>query len=288
MKPTSFEYSDPETVEGALELLAKHGSDAKVLAGGQSLVPLLNFRLAQPARLVDINRIESLAYLHRRGGALLIGTLTRQAALERSPDAAEGWPLLREALAEVAHPQIRNRGTVGGTVAHADPAAELPVAFAALDVRFHVRSVRGTRTLGWRELFVTHLTTSLDPDELLTEIEVPPLPRGTGSAFVEFAPRHGDFALAGAAAVVTMSDGVCRHARVALLGAADTPARSAGAEAALTGARLDAGILAEAARAAVADVHPTGDVHAGSDYRRDLLESMVGRALRRALDRVDG
>jgi CO/xanthine dehydrogenase FAD-binding subunit len=288
VKPPPFEYHDPRGVDEALELLAEHGEDAKVLAGGQSLVPLLNFRLAQPEHLIDIGRIDSLAYVHRRDGVLRIGTMTRQATLEASPLVAEHWPLLTDALRFVAHAQIRNRGTVGGSVAHADPAAELPVALAALDAKLHVRSRRGTRTLAWRDFFITHLTTALEPDELLIEIEVPPLPPGTGSAFTEFARRHGDFALGGAAALVTIEDGVCRRARIALLAAADTPLRPEAAERSLEGASTGDESAAQAARLAVADVSPTGDIHGGSEYRKLLLEAMVRRAVVQATDQAGG
>ena len=283
MKPPPFEYDDPQTVDEALALLAEHGEDAKVLAGGQSLVPLLNFRLANPDRIVDVNSVSELDYLHLEDGVLRIGALTRHATLERSSEAAEAVPLLRDAVRQVGHVQIRNRGTVGGSVAHADPAAELPVAFKALGARFHVRSARGKRVLGDDELFVTHLTTSLAPDELLTEIEVPVPPGGTRGALVEFTRRHGDFALAGAAVLVQLDgDGVCRAASIALLAAAPIPLRAHAAEEVLLGSRLDATTAAEAASRAVADVSPTGDIHGSSEYRRGLLETMVRRALAEA------
>jgi CO/xanthine dehydrogenase FAD-binding subunit len=224
MKPAPFEYDAPESVEEALELLARYGDDAKVLAGGQSLVPLLNFRLARPERLVDINRIDELAHLRADGDRLKIGALTRTAQLERSELVAERWPILREAVRLAGHPQIRSRGTVGGSVAHADPAAELPVVLTALEARFVVRSLRGTRTVEARDLFVGYLTTTLEPDELLVEIDVPPLPTGAGAAFVEYARVHGDFALAGAAVVVSRD-----RTAVTLLGAGPTPVADAAA-----------------------------------------------------------
>jgi CO/xanthine dehydrogenase FAD-binding subunit len=183
VKPPLFDYHDPTAVEGVLDLLSQHGEDAKLLAGGQSLVPLLNFRLASPDHLIDLGHIPSLAYIRRRDGVLRIGAMTRQATLEASPLVAEHWPLLTGALGFVAHAQIRNRGTVGGSVAHADPAAELPVAFTVLDATFHVRSRSGTRSVSPRDFFITHLTTSIEPHELLVEIEVPPVQPGTGWAF---------------------------------------------------------------------------------------------------------
>jgi CO/xanthine dehydrogenase FAD-binding subunit len=287
MKPPPFEYDDPATLDETLALLAEHGDDAKVLAGGQSLVPLLNFRLARPARLVDVNRLEELAYVRFDDGTLRIGALARHSALERSEEVARRVPLLAQAVALVGHVQIRNRGTVGGSVAHADPAAELPVAFAALDARFRVRSRRGERVLDADELFLMQLTTSLEPDELLTEIELRVPPPRTGSAFVEFARRHGDFALGGAAVVVTLArDGSCERARVALLAASSTPLRCREVEEWLTGHPLDDATLGAAAERAVAGVHPTGDIHGSSEYRRDLVRVMVQRALTQAAERA--
>jgi len=287
VKPPPFAYDDPTTLDEALALLEEHGDDAKVLAGGQSLVPLLNFRLARPERIVDINKLDPLAYVRADEGVLRIGTLTRHAALERSRDVAARVPLLSEAVSLVGHVQIRNRGTVGGSVAHADPAAELPVAFAALETRYHVRSRDHDRVIESDEMFVTHLTTALEADELLTEIEVPVPPPRTGAAFVEFARRHGDFALGGAAVLLTLDDGgFCKRARIALLAAAPTPIRAREAEEWLLGATIDAATAGEAAARAVADVHPTGDIHGGTEYRRALVETLVQRALLRAAERA--
>ena len=198
MKPAPFDYAAPGTVDEALSLL---GEDAKALAGGQSLVPLLNFRLARPMLIVDLNGIAELGTIRRARGALRIGALVRQRALERSRLVAEGWPVLRDAVSHVAHPAIRNRGTVGGSAAHADPAAELPCALAALGARFHVRSRRGTRSIGAREFFVGPLESALEADELLTEIEVPPVAADAHQGFAEHARTHGDFALACVAVV---------------------------------------------------------------------------------------
>ncbi len=286
MKPPRFGYHAVREVDEALALLAEHGDDAKVLAGGQSLVPLLNFGLAAPAQLVDLNRVGALSYVRRRAGTLYIGAMTRQATLELSGVVATHWPLLISALELVAHPQVRNRGTVGGSMAHADPAAELPVAGAALDARFHVRSTRGTRELRWDEFFVTHLTTVLEPDELLIEIEVPPLPDGTGWALAEFSRSHGDFGLGGVAALVTANGDGCRDVRIALLGAAETPVRAREAEQALVGSIVDERTATEAARLSASDIRPAGDMHGGSEYRRDLIEAMVRRAVLDAAGRA--
>jgi carbon-monoxide dehydrogenase medium subunit/6-hydroxypseudooxynicotine dehydrogenase subunit alpha len=266
-------------MDEALELLAEHGEDAKALAGGQSLVPLLNFRLTYPEHVIDLSRVPGLGYVRRQNGVLRIGAMTRQATLERSPVVAEHWPLLIDALAFVAHAQIRNRGTVGGSVAHADPAAELPVAFTALDASFHAQSRGGRRSISCGEFFVTHLTTALEPDELLVEIEVPPVPQNTGWAFTEYARRHGDFALGGAAVLLTTDGGVCARARVALLAAGDTPLRASAAERSLVGRAVSEESAAEAARLAVTDINPTGDIHGSSEYRRNLIEGMVRRAI---------
>jgi CO/xanthine dehydrogenase FAD-binding subunit len=263
VKPAPFEYVAPRSLDEAVGLL---GEDAKALAGGQSLVPLLNFRLARPELVVDINGLSELARLERDDGVLRIGALTRQSALDRSGLVAAEWPLLSQAVRFVGHPQIRNRGTVGGSVAHADPAAELPVALAALDARFTAQSPRGQRTLGAGELFMGPLTTALEPDELLTEIEVPRPPERAGSAFVEHARTHGDFAIAGAAAVVAPAE----HAAIALLGAGPAPVRASAAERAL----VDGAEAREAAALAASSVE--------EGHRRALIAELVRRAIEEA------
>jgi CO/xanthine dehydrogenase FAD-binding subunit len=260
VKPAPFDYSAPETLDEALALLHE---DSRPLAGGQSLVPLLNFRLARPERLVDLGGVRELDYLRSDDGVLRIGAMTRQAILERSPVVAESWPLLARAVRLVGHPQIRSRGTVGGSVAHADPAAELPAALLALDARMHVRSTRGTRSIHSGEFFVGPLTTSLEPDELLTEIEVPAVPAHARAAFAEEARTHGDFATAGAAVVLAPGE----HAAVALLGAGPVPLRAGQAERALVagGGAADSAALA-------ADGIEDG-------HRRALLTALVRRAI---------
>jgi carbon-monoxide dehydrogenase medium subunit/6-hydroxypseudooxynicotine dehydrogenase subunit alpha len=285
MKPTPFDYHDVRDVDEALALVAEFGDEAKVLAGGQSLVPLLNFRLAQPSQVIDLNRVDTLSYVRRSKNALRIGAMTRQATLEQSALVQRHWPLLPLALRLVGHAQIRNRGTVGGSVAHADPAAELPTAFACLDAHFHVRSKTQQRRVHWDEFFVTHLTTSLESDEVLVGIEVPPPTPRTGSSFVEFSRRHGDFALGGAAALITTDGTVCTKAAIAMLGAADTPRRSTAAEEALVGSAIDDATARDAARIAIADIAPPGDIHGSTEYRRALIETMVRRAILEAAER---
>jgi CO/xanthine dehydrogenase FAD-binding subunit len=263
MKPAPFAYEAPRSLDHALGLLDE---DAKPLAGGQSLIPLLNFRLARPALLVDLNQIAELSYVRRAGGALRIGALTRQATIERSELVARGWPLLSSAVRLVAHPAIRSRGTVGGTVVHADPTAELPVALTALGARFTLRSPGRTRTLSAEELFLGPMTTALRADELLTEIEVPASPAGARSSFVEHARTHGDFALAGAAVVLVPGE----HAAIALLGAGPRPVRASAAERGL----LDGAAPVEVGRLAASDLE--------DGYRRALLVELVRRAVAEA------
>jgi CO/xanthine dehydrogenase FAD-binding subunit len=261
MKPAPFDYAAPRSLDEALGLL---GDESKPLAGGQSLVPLLNFRLARPELLVDLNRLPGLAHLRRSGGVLHIGTLTRQATLERSDLVHNHWPLLSQAVRHAGHAQTRSRGTVGGSAAHADPTAELPVALTALGATFHVQSKRGMRTLGANEFFISTLVSAVEPDELLVEIDVPALPDGARTAFVEYAPTHGDFAVAGAA--VVRAPDACA---IALLGAATTPVRLPVAEKALTDG-ADAREVSTIAVEAIED-----------SWRRALTAALVTEAIER-------
>jgi CO/xanthine dehydrogenase FAD-binding subunit len=287
MKPAQFEYDDPRTVEEALDLLARHGDECKVLAGGQSLVPLMNFRLARPARLIDINGIDALSYIKRDSGRLAIGAMTRHAQVEHSDEVVKRWPLLTEAIGWVGHSQIRNRGTVGGSVAHADPAAELPAAFAALDASFHLRSKRASRVLSWKEFFVSEFTTALGPDELVTAVHVPAQDPAAGSAFVEYARRHGDFALGGAAVTVKLGpDGRVENVAIALLSAGPAPIRAEAAERKLRGSKLDEPAVHAASVEAVRGLHPTSDIHGSGEYRIALLQTMTERALTQAAQRA--
>jgi len=281
MKPAPFTYHAPRELDEALELLREHGDEAKVLAGGQSLMPMLNFRLAHIDHLVDINRLGA-QWSEPTFGAetITIPALVRQRQVERSPEAANLLPVLTEALHQVAHPQIRNRGTVCGSLAHADPAAELPSVLTVLDARFTLASARGVRTVAAADFFLFHLTTALEPDELLLEVSVERPGAGQFSAFREFAIRRGDFALAGVAAVCEVDTaGVVTSCRIAAAGVAPTPQRLTDAELLVIGQRLGPDLGAAAEAAARAQVDPTGDIHASAEYRARLTGVLVKRAL---------
>jgi CO/xanthine dehydrogenase FAD-binding subunit len=286
MRPAPFEYFAPRDLDEALALLEEHGSDAKPLAGGQSLVPMMNMRLARPAVIVDLNRVTALATVSEREGSLRLGALVRQRTLERNGRVAAAAPLIAEAAPLIGHLQTRARGTVGGSLAHADPAAELPACAVALDARLHLRSARAARTCRAVDFFRGLLATALEPVELLVEIEVPASAANrTGHAVAEVARRHGDFALAGACAVVTLdAGGTCRHARLVLFGAGEVPhvARAAGA---LVGQRPDAERLADVARGAALELEPHADLHASVEYRRRLAAGLGVQALGRAVTR---
>ena len=277
MKPPSFSYSRPETIEEALAALAEGDPDAKLLAGGQSLVPILNLRLARPTVLVDLNRVAGLDAI-QLDGVLRVGAMVRQRALELSRLAREVCPLLPLALKHVGHIPIRNRGTIGGSLAHADPAAELPTVALALDADLVVASPSGGRNVPASSFFQGPLTTALQPDEILTEIRFPVLP-DRRVAFREFARRRGDFALAAVAAVVRLEQGTATDVRLAACGVESTPVRLTIAEGALRGRALSPSVIRDAANAAAHEVSPVADIHADAEYRRELLGVLVGRAL---------
>lgn len=285
MKPAPFEYHAPTSVDEALSLLAELGDEAKPLAGGQSLVPLMNFRLARPAHLVDLNLVAGLSYIQPEGGGLRIGAMTRQRDIERSPSVTERWPLLAGAVRNIGHVHIRNRGTIGGSLAHADPAAELPTAMLALNAELLVRGQRGERTLRASEFFESHYSTVLEPDELLAEIRIPALPPRTGWAFEELSRRHGDFALVGVAALVTEDDrGFIREARLVFAGSGPTPMRATAAEGLLVGERPSEALFRQAGEAARAEIDPDSDIHADAEYRREIAAVLARRALIRATE----
>ena len=288
MKPAPFDYFSPATVEEALALLDEHGGDAKPLAGGQSLIPAMNFRLARPAVLVDLNRIAELAYVRAAPSGVAIGAMTRQRAVERSDDVAHAAPLLAEAMPSIAHPQIRNRGTMGGSIAHADPSAELPAVMLALDAQFRAKSATGERSIPASEFFKGMLETALAPGELLVEIAVPPLPARSGTAFLEMARRHGDYALVGVAVVVTLDPpGRCKEAKLGLLSVGDGPVLATEAGKVLAGQSPSQELLRAAGDAAATrDIDPPSDIHASAAYRRQLVAVLTRRALGRAFERA--
>ena len=290
MKPAPFEYQAPDSLDAALDLLARSGGEAKLLAGGQSLIPVMNFRLAQPSLLVDLNRLRDLDYLKEEAGGLRIGAMTRQRRLERDPLVPRLAPLLREAVPFIAHPQIRNRGTVGGSLAHADPAAELPAVAVALDARFRLQRTAGERWVEARDFFAGLFATVLEPDEMLVEVALPPPAPKTGWAFLEVARRHGDYAQVGIAARVTLDDaGKCREARLVYLSVGDGPVEAREAARMLAGTDLSDGAIAAASEKASRDeMDPTGDIHASADFKRHLARVLTGRALRRAAERARG
>ena len=291
MKPAPFKYLAPTSVDEALAHLSKHGWDAKVLAGGQSLVPMMNFRLAQPAVLVDLNPISELFYLNpAKDGGLRVGAMTRQGTMEFDPLVAERSPMIHEAIPKVAHPQIRSRGTLGGTIAHADPSAELVAASVALSASFRLRSKRGDRWIPADEFFVGLFTTVLEPDELLVEVTLPPMPERSGWAFQEVARRHHDFALVGVAAVASLDKGArCDKLRLVFFSVGDGPVEAHEAEAVLQGQDPTPEAIREAAEtAAAADVDPNADINASSEYRRHLVKVLGQRALTQAFERARG
>jgi carbon-monoxide dehydrogenase medium subunit len=289
MKPAPFEYQAPTSLDAALDVLASHGGEAKVLAGGQSLIPVMNFRLAEPALLIDINKLTELDFIRRdEDGGLRIGGLTRQRRLERDPLVAELAPLLHETVPFIAHPQIRNRGTLGGSLAHADPAAELPAIAVALRARFRLRKAGGDRWVNASDFFGGLFTTLLEPDEILVEVAIPPLPARTGWSFLEIARRHGDYAQIGVAALVTLDDsGRCREARLVYLSAGDVPVEAREAARLLVGTEISPEAVAAAADKVSRDeIHPFGDIHATAEFKRHLARVLTGRALRRAVERA--
>jgi carbon-monoxide dehydrogenase medium subunit len=292
LKPAWFDYYAPRDLSEALDILADAGQGGRVLAGGQSLMPMLNLRILSPAVVVDINRIETLNGLHAGEDCLTVGALVRHADLLRNDEIDRGWPLLAEATRQVAHMAIRNRGTVCGSVSHNDPAAEHPSALVTMGGTVVIAGKAGRRELAAEKFFTGTLSNALESGEMVVQLRYPRPPARTGSAFVEFARRLGDFAIAGAAATLTMRDGTCEHARLTILGMGEGPFRAHGAEQTLNGRRLGPKEckdgFAEAAARVTAEVNPTDDVHASSSYRRHLAGVLAQRALETAMARTGG
>jgi carbon-monoxide dehydrogenase medium subunit len=284
MKLPPFDYEAPTTISDAVELLAEHQDEASVLAGGQSLIPLLALRLAHPAVLIDINGVDEMSGVSATDGWVAIGATTREYVAEESQDIATAVPLLAAALPLIGHEAIRSRGTIGGSLAHADPAAELPAVARALDAEFVVRGQSGTRVIPAADWFEGYLTTARQPDELLVEVRFPAAGRGTGVSFQEVARRHGDFAVVGLAASLTLCEGAISDARLAFAGLSDVPVRATAAEDLLVGQRPSAELFDEAARRATEDINPPADLHGSSDYRKKVAAALVRRGLRAAAD----
>ena len=284
MKPAPFEYHAPESLGDVTALLAEHGDEAKVLAGGQSLVPMLALRLTRFEHIIDLNRVAALSGVERSNGTLTIRSMTRQSAVEHDTAAGEAVPLLAEAIPLIGHFQIRNRGTVGGSIAHADPASELPAVALALDAELEVAGPNGTRRVPAADFFLGTWTTSIGEDEILSAVHFPVWPGRAGFAVEEIARRSGDFALAGVVAAVELNDaGAVQRSAISFLGMAPTPVRARAAEDALNGSSPTATDLSEIARLAVGDTEPTADVHASAEYRQHVGAHLVERALDRAL-----
>lgn len=288
MKPAPFEYHAPTSLEEALSLIAGSDGDGKLLAGGQSLVPAMNFRIMQPSVLVDLNPIKSLNYIESENGWIRIGAMTRQSQVESDPRVAEQAPLLHDAMPLIAHRQIRNRGTIGGSLVHADPAAELPVVAVTLGAEMVIRGQQQERTVGADSFFQGMFTTAVGPDEILTEIRIPPRPADSGWSFQELARRAGDYAMAGVAVQITLdADGVCQAARLVYLNVGDGPTDAKQAASLLVGEKRTPGLFESAAQKAAEDeIFPYGNVHASAEYQRHLARVLTNRALGQAWDRA--
>jgi CO/xanthine dehydrogenase FAD-binding subunit len=289
LKPAPFDYRAPDSLDDALEILKSVGGDGKLLAGGQSLVPAMNFRLIQPALLIDLNGLRELQYIQETdGGVLRIGAMTRERELERDARIASSVPLLAEAMPNIAHPQIRNRGTLGGSLANADPAAELPVIMVAVGARFKLRSTKGERWVAASDFFTGLFSTALAEDEMLVEVEIPSSPPRTGWSFMEMAPRSGDYALMGVAALITLDDrGKCTAAALVFLNAGEGPVRALRSAQLLLGNAIDEeNAELAAAMASNEEIQPFGNVHASPEYQRHLAHVLARRALLIAADRA--
>jgi carbon-monoxide dehydrogenase medium subunit len=289
MKPAPFKYASPPTLSSAIKLLTDNADDAKLLAGGQSLIPAMNFRLIQPTMLIDLNQLSNLDYITlNEDKTVKIGALTRQRSIERSQLVRQQLPLLHEAMPFIAHSQIRNRGTLGGSLVHADPAAELPVIFRALGGRLRLRNQNGERWLSADECFTGIFTTDLNPDEILTEVEFPQKTPGQGWSFMEFARRKGDYALMGVAVLLTLDQqGLCRGGRLVYLNSGEIPTVATQASQMLEGEKPTDKLFEEVARtAAFNEIKPSANIHASGPYLRNLAEVITKRALKIAVDRA--
>jgi carbon-monoxide dehydrogenase medium subunit len=284
MVTSSFDYHAPTSVTDALVLLDQHGEDAKLLAGGHSLIPLMKTRLAEPAVLIDLGKIETLSYINEQDGGLAIGAMTTYTALAGSELVQSKAPILADASGQVADNQIRNRGTIGGSLSHSDPAGDLPAVALALGAQMKTSSSGAHRTINADDFFVDLMTTALEPNEILSEISIPALPAGTGTAYVKFANKASHYAVVGVAAVITVgSDGTCQSARIAITGAGPKATRAIASESALVGSSLDDAAINAAASHAGEGIDFNEDVHASAEYRAHLTKVYAGRAIRAAV-----
>ena len=288
MKPAPFEYYAPDSIEQATELFSRYGGEAKILAGGQSLVPAMNFRVVQPSVLIDLNRVAALSYIREEGNVIRIGSMARERHLEFDPSIAKRTPLLHEAVPFIAHPQIRNRGTIGGSIVHADPAAELPVLMTALNARLKAKNVSGERWVDAKDFFAGMFATALEADEILVEIELPFMPAHTGWSFMEVAPRAGDYAMMGVAALVTLDEsGRCTGAKLVYLNAGEGPIDAKGAAKLLEGENLNDKLMEESAvMASEKEINPFGNMHASADFQRHLAKVLTQKTLKLAAQRA--
>lgn len=287
MKPAKFDYYAVKEINEALDLLSTNGPEAKILAGGQSLVPLLNMRLARPKILVDLNSVDELKYIRKEDNTITIGSMTSETEVEESSLVRENCPLLAEAVKLIGHPAIRNRGTVGGSIAHADPAAEIPAVLKTLDGKIRIRSPEGERVLAAEDFFVTYLTTDLKYNEVVTAVSFPVISSGTGWAVEELARRHGDFAIVGVVVCLTLHEQKIDDVRVVLFGTGDTAYRAKTAEQVLEGVEPRSELFQEAAQKLRSSMDPPSDIHASADYRRHLAGVLMTRALAKALTRAN-
>ncbi len=286
MIPSQFEYFAPETLDEAVSLLNEHGSEAVVLAGGQSLIPLMKLQLAAPKYVVDINRIPGLAGISEENDFLRIGSLTREADLDRSEIVRAKYPILQDTTSVIADPLVRNMATVGGNLAHGDPANDHPATMLALGAQVVAVGAAGQRVISVSDFFEGPLMTTLNQGEILTEIRIPTPPQGSGGAYLKLERKVGDYAIAGVAAVITAADGVCQQAGIGLTNAGPIPIKAGTAEAFLVGKRLDDETIREAARLASQEAQPSADLRGSEEYKRDMVKVIAGRALRLALERA--
>ena len=289
MIPASFDYYRPQTIDEAIQLLGQHGEDAKILAGGHSLIPMMKLRLAEPAVLIDIGRVSGLSHIRESNGQIAIGALSTYHSLESSDTLRSRAPVISEAAALVGDVQVRNRGTIGGSLTHADPGADLPAVILALDATMKLRGANGERSVPASEFFVEMMTTAVRPDELLTEVQAPSLPPRSGSVYLKHPNPASGYSVVGVAAIVTLgADGVCQNVRIGISGAGPMPVRASAAEAVLRSQQPTDENIARAAGRAAEGIETLDDIHASSEYRAHLVEVYTRRALAEAVRRARG